>query len=273
MRILLALALAAVALLLPARGTAAALVGADAPSITAVTTGVLILKALLLFHALVLALAPRIRPRGGTGEPLLAWVPADDPRDLSPGQARIALAVILLVGAALRLHDLGAGLWYDEILTLVWYARYPLGYIISTFDSQNQHMLYSVLAHGSLQAFGDSAWALRLPAALFGIASLWATYWFGTMITTRRESLLAAALLAASYHHVWFSQNARGYSGLLFWTLVTSALFLRLLRARDAADARPAWGPTVAYAVTSALAVFTHTSAVFVTVAHFLVWC
>lgn len=273
MRMVLSLALAVLALLLPPRGTAAALVGTDAPTVAAVTSGVLILKALLFFHALVLALAPRLRLRAAGGGPLLAWAPAEDARDLSPAQARIGLAVILLVGSALRLHDLGEGLWYDEILTLVWYARLPLGYIVSTFDSQNQHMLYSVLAHGSLAALGDSAWALRLPAALFGIASLWATYWFGTKIATRRESLLAAALLTASYHHVWFSQNARGYSGLLFWTLVTSALFLELVRARDAADSRPSWGLAVAYAVASALAVFTHTSAVFVTVAHFLVWC
>ncbi|MDQ3697861.1 MAG: glycosyltransferase family 39 protein, partial [Gemmatimonadota bacterium] len=163
---------------------------------------------------------------------------------------------------------LGEGLWYDEITSLVKYARAPAGAILTTFDSQNQHLLYSLMAHGSIGALGDTAWALRLPAVVFGVGSLWATYWFGTLVTSKREALLAAALLTVSYHHVWFSQNARGYTGLLFFTLVSTALFVRLLRAREARG----WGLAIAYAAASALGAYTHTSAVFVTTAHFLVW-
>ena len=65
---------------------------------------------------------------------------------------------------------------------------------------------------------------------LFGLASILALYLFGRQVTSASESLLAAALLTFSYHHVWFSQNARGYTGLLFWTLLSSWLLLRALR-------------------------------------------
>jgi uncharacterized membrane protein len=58
--------------------------------------------------------------------------------------------------------------------------------------------------------FGDSGAALRLPAALFGVASLGAVYALGREVVGRREGLLAALALAFSYQHVWFSQNARG---------------------------------------------------------------
>ena len=178
------------------------------------------------------------------------------------------LAAVLAVGLALRLIGLDHGLWYDEIRTLVSYVRLPLGTIVQTFDSQNQHLLYSVLARLSVVAFGEHAWSLRLPAVVMGVASLWATFWFGRRVTTDRVALLAAALLAVSYHHVWFSQNARGYTGLLLWTLLGSGLFLQLLGEPAAANRRR-W---LWYGLVMALGHYTHGSAFFVTGAHGLIW-
>jgi 4-amino-4-deoxy-L-arabinose transferase-like glycosyltransferase len=272
----LAALLALAALLIPARGAAAALAGGDAAHLESVVLGMMLFKGMLLVHAAIILLARRAPLRGVAVEPLAAdAVPA--PGDVPSRRAARIIAAIVAVGLALRLTGLGAGLWYDEITALVKYARAPLGAILTTFDSQNQHLLYSLLAHGSIAIFGDSPWALRLPAALLGAASLWATYWFGVLVTSRREALLAAALLAVSYHHVWFSQNARGYSGLLLFTLVSSALLLRLLRARRAQGGATGsgvggWRLALAYAAVSALGVFTNLTAVLVTAAHFLVW-
>ncbi len=179
--------------------------------------------------------------------------------------ALAALVILLVVGSGLRLYGLDGGLWYDEILTNVRYARIPFGEIVSTYDSQNQHILYSVLAHASFRLFGESAWSLRLPAALFGIGSIWALYLVGRQLASRREAVLAAGFLTFSYHHVWFSQNARGYSALLFWTLLSSWLIVRALR-----EGRPRlW---VLYAAAAALGTYTHTTMLFVILAHFLIY-
>jgi 4-amino-4-deoxy-L-arabinose transferase-like glycosyltransferase len=175
------------------------------------------------------------------------------------------LVLILSIALVLRLYDLGAGLWHDEVLTYVTYARLPFGEIISTYRDQNQHFLYTLLAHASLDLFGESAWSLRLPAALFGVASIWALYLLGRRVTTNREALLSSALLAVSYHHIWFSQNARGYIGLLFWTLLGSWLFLRSLD-----EGQP--GLWIRYAVAAALGVYTNTAMVFVIVSHFIIY-
>lgn len=177
------------------------------------------------------------------------------------------LAIVLAAALALRLPGLNEGLWFDEIQTLVTYVRLPLPDIVTTFDSQNQHLLYSLLAGLSVRAFGDAAWALRLPAVLFGVASIGATFWLGRLVATRRQALLAAALLAASYHHVWFSQNARGYTGLLLFTLLGTGLFARLLGEHGS---RPrTW---LGYGAVMALALYTHSSAAFVSVAHVAIW-
>jgi mannosyltransferase len=173
----------------------------------------------------------------------------------------VILTIILLAASALRLYDLDAGLWHDEILTYVKFARMPAGEIISTYDTQNQNFLYSLLVRACFGIFGDDAWSLRLPAVMFGVASIWAMYFFARQAVNKREALLAAALLTFSYHHIWFSQNARGYTGLLFWTLLSSGLFLMVLR-----EGRlQLW---LAYAVSSAFGVYTQMTMVFVIVSH-----
>jgi uncharacterized membrane protein len=152
------------------------------------------------------------------------------------------LGLLLLIGGLIRMYRLPNGLWFDEIQTLVDYVRLPMGHILTTYNSQNQHLFYSVLAGATTGIFGESAATLRLPAAVFGVASLAAMYFFARMVTGRIESLLATALLTFSYHHVWFSQNARGYTGLLLFTLLASGFFVRLVAGRYQRPGCWCWG-------------------------------
>jgi 4-amino-4-deoxy-L-arabinose transferase-like glycosyltransferase len=175
------------------------------------------------------------------------------------------LLAILVMATLLRLYRLNQGLWYDEIDTLISYARAPFGEIVTTYESQNQHFLYTLLAHTFFISLGESAWTLRLPAVFFGVASIWALYVFARAVTDSNEALLSAALLAFSYHHVWFSQNARGYTGLLFWTILTSWIFMKGVERQ---------GPRtwLAYAGGLVLGVYTHMNMLFVVASHFIIY-
>ncbi len=126
-------------------------------------------------------------------------------------------------------------------------------------------MLYSILAHLSISLFGEHIWSLRLPSVIFGTLSIPALYLFGSVIANKREGFLAAVLLTFSYHHIWFSQNAGGYSGLLFFTLVSTYFFLKALKRNDSR-------PWIKYAITSALGVYTHLTMVFVLISHFIIF-
>lgn len=174
------------------------------------------------------------------------------------------LAGLTLAALALRLVALNQQLWYDEMLLAVRWAPLRLWEIVTTYTSQNQHMLYSVLARVAMDLFGEHNWALRLPAVLFGVATVPALYFCARQVTSQRESLLAAALLTVSYHHVWFSQNARGYTGLALWTVVTTYFFLRGMRAGGLR-------PWLWYGVTMALGMYTHLTMGFVAAGQFLV--
>lgn len=265
-------ALLAAGVLLPPHTLASMLAGAGAAPehVAQLVAGAVLLKAALILHALFIAAAPWLRV---TGRSVSGGLAPRETVSIAPRWTQrelLAAVCILVLGTGVRIPSLGGGLWFDEIQTYVEYVRMPLTQIISTFDSQNQHLLYSVLARLSVVTFGGSAWALRLPAMFFGVASLAAVIWFGERIAARREALLAALVLAVSYHHVWFSQNARGYTGLLFFTLVGSGCFLLLL----SDPGTHTWRRIIGYAVSMALAHMIHVTAVFATAAQsaVLVW-
>jgi 4-amino-4-deoxy-L-arabinose transferase-like glycosyltransferase len=175
------------------------------------------------------------------------------------------LCGLSLLALALRLWRLNADLWFDEVLTLLDFVRPPLGEILTSFPSQNQHMFYSVLAHVSVAIFGESAWALRLPSVVFGMGSLWALFALGCRVVSSREALLACALLTVSYHHIWFSQNARGYMGLLCFATLVTWLWLE-------AFARSDWRWWLAYSLAVSLGMWIHMTMAFVVATHGLLY-
>ncbi|MFQ5666586.1 MAG: glycosyltransferase family 39 protein [Candidatus Binatia bacterium] len=200
----------------------------------------------------------------------LAWGATRDPAPPDRIQTEhraavpwLTLAVLSIVALGLRLWHLGSDLWFDEVLTLLNFARAPLGTIVTSFPSQNQHMFYSVLAHGSIRLFGESAWALRLPSVLFGVGSVWALFLLGRRLIGRREALLACALLTVSYHHIWFSQNARGYMGLMFFATLATWLWIE-------AQQRSGWRWWMGYVAAVALGMWTHLTMAFVWAAQVL---
>ncbi len=174
------------------------------------------------------------------------------------------LALTLIVGAALRIVGLQSSLWYDEIVTLVESARHPVLQIVTDPPGLNAHPLYSLLAHASLVTFGDSAWALRLPACVFGIATLVMVFVLGRRLTTPLEAWAGTALLAMSYHHVWFSQNARGYTLLGFLTLLSTWLLLRALQDGRRSD-------YLLYALACTAGMYTHLTMMFVIAGHVVI--
>lgn len=230
--------------------------------------GPALFRALLAWHGIVLLLVAVVAWRGRRSDVPLAPPADEEKRESLPVRRHlfwVTLALLSVLALALRLWRLDTCLWLDEVLTLTRFARPPLGTILTSYPDNNQHMLYSVLAHFSLVLFGESAWAVRLPAVLFGVGSIGALYVLGKLTTDRTEAMLAAVLMTVSYHHVWFSQNARGYTGLLFFTLLATGLFIRGLREER-------WALWLTYAVSVALGFWIHLTFLFVVLSHACVY-
>ncbi|GAB4389153.1 glycosyltransferase family 39 protein [Albidovulum sp.] len=176
----------------------------------------------------------------------------------------LGLALILALAAALRLPGLNSSLWHDEVQTLITHVRLPWSEMLQSY-SMNHHYLHNIAAKVSVSLFGESAWALRLPALLFGLGTLWAMWALARHLAGTAIAHVTTLLLALSYHQIWFSQNARGYTGLAFFSTLGMLLFLRGIR-------RPRPGTWIGYGLCLAAAVFTHLTGAFFFAAQGLVW-
>ncbi len=153
------------------------------------------------------------------------------PVDQMPARWELwAVMGITLVAAGLRLYGASRDLWLDEITTVLRYTRIPLHAVLLEATTSNNHLLNSLLCAMLVKLFGAGELVVRLPAILFGIASVPLLYGIVRMYSGARAALLAAGMLALSYHHVFFSQNARGYSGFLFGALLGTYALLRAIR-------------------------------------------
>ena len=260
------LAIIAVALVLPVARTGQFLASASAADLSSLIAGVWIFKlASAALGALWIA-ADAFRPSGGEFDALLEGGRSDA---AAPSRRWNAAALaICVLGLLLRCYDLNSGLWFDEIDTLVRYGSASMTRVVSSFETQNNHVAYSILANLSVGALGPSAWALRLPAVILGVLSLWALWRFALRVTSPAEALLATAFLAVSSHHVSFSQDARGYTGMLLASIVASAVFLELVWQRKATGLRL----PVSYGLAASFGIWMHSTAVFLVAAHFAIW-
>jgi mannosyltransferase len=169
------------------------------------------------------------------------------------------LAALLLLAAALRFSTLGLqSFWYDEAFTPVHVLHTSLGATLhSVVHTENTPPLWYVLIWAWSRVFGTGAIALRLPSAVFGVATVGAAWAIGRELTGRRATAIAAAaFVAVNPLFVWYSQEARAYG--LF--VLTSALaMLCFLRARH----EPTRRRLAAFAVTASLALLSHYFAAF----------
>ena len=172
-----------------------------------------------------------------------------------PHRQWLVLAVLIALAGLLRFYKLDGQLWLDEVSALTGSYRNSFWQILTVFPEHFPHPLYEQLAHGSLVSFGESPFAIRLPAAIFGLASVFMFYRLSRRLSGEGEALLGAGLLAVSYHHIYFSQNARGYTLYLFLALAATDLLLSLLKEMR-------WRTALAYIGVAALAAYSQTAGI-----------
>ncbi len=140
------------------------------------------------------------------------------------------IAAVTVLAFGLRLFRLDSELWLDEITTIFFYSPMPTLHVLTGFVSANNLLLNTLLMNLAIAFFGEQEWAVRLPSAIFGAATIPVFYWVSRLMLSQRSSLFAALLLAVSYHHIFYSQNLRGYSMQLFFTTLAGGLLVKGLR-------------------------------------------
>jgi mannosyltransferase len=149
----------------------------------------------------------------------------------------LLLVLLTLAGAWLRLWHLGSkSLWIDEGATVA-LARAPWQHFawIWWYGEAALQTIYFLLMRAWVHGGLSEAW-LRLPSALFGIASIPLLYMVARKLMPAPAALAAAALLAFSPTHIYFSQEARSYTLAILLVLLATWFFVLAVerdRSRD----------------------------------------
>jgi len=177
----------------------------------------------------------------------------DHPPGLTRGRpSLLPLALLTALGLGVRLIGLGRqSLWFDETVSvfvarLGW--REALEFLLA--DGVHPPLYYAVQKISLL--LGSSEFAARLPAAVFGALTVALLYWWSARWVGPASAALAAALLALSPLHVWYSREARMYSLLVLLALAAIWLYTRMLHDP------PTVASGAAFAAVHALAYLTH---------------
>lgn len=143
---------------------------------------------------------------------------------IAPSIEWILVVALVLTAAGLRLHGLDReSLWVDEYRQVSTYAL-PFGQMIdSSFRLQRQTPLDYAIGWVVFRIH-PSDFAMRLPAAIFGIAAVPVLYLLSRRLFSPQVALVAAAALAVSPLHLQYSQEARPYAIFVFFYL-THALY------------------------------------------------
>ena len=194
---------------------------------------------------------------------------AQEPQTATPGNrsdaaswrgAPVAYCLLLLtlVAAMLRISFIDSkSLWLDEAFT-AHRAMLPLGELLKVIvDGRMNMSLYYMMEAGWVSAVGSSEFMLRLPSAVFGVATVPLVYVLGAELWDRRTGLMAAMLVTVNATSIQYSQTARSYTMLIAFATLASIFFVR--SAKRGASSRSIAG----YVVSGTFTVYSHLFGIF----------
>ena len=120
-------------------------------------------------------------------------------------------------------------MWLDEAIS-VWFANESLGNIIIKQTSADVHPpFYYIVLSLWINVFGNGEFEVRLLSAIFGILSIPLLYLIVKDLFGNLPALISALMLALSPFHVYYSQEARMYSILTFFVLLSIFFMAKML--------------------------------------------
>lgn len=137
----------------------------------------------------------------------------------------LLLSIFVLLGSYLRFYKLGdTSFWIDEILTAKSAQTSFYNIIFEEFRPPFHIVLTKIFLY-----LGHSESIIRLPSVISGIFGIFAIYLLGKKVFSSNVGLVGAFLLSISVFHIYYSQDARYYSHMVFFTLMSLYFLFEIL--------------------------------------------
>jgi len=161
------------------------------------------------------------------------------------------LLSLTLIGFFLRFYNLGNNsLWLDEASTLTIAVKSIPGIWQATTSGEFNPPLFYWIEHVMLM-FGNTEVILRFIPAFLGFLTIPLIYLVGREFVDRNVGIIAAAAFAFSPFLIYYSQEARAYSMMLFFVTFSMVFYFRALKNNNIED----WA---FFGILSALAFWSH---------------
>ena len=137
------------------------------------------------------------------------------------------LIFIIIFGFFLRFYKIDKeSLWNDELASWERSNHSYLKDVISDSRLDVHPPGYNILLFFVIKFFGDSEFWLRFPSAIAGIFSILLIYLIGRKIYSEWEGLISSGLMAILWFPIYYSQEARVYSLLLLFSMLSFYLWI-----------------------------------------------
>ncbi|MDO9325304.1 MAG: glycosyltransferase family 39 protein [Methanoregula sp.] len=162
-----------------------------------------------------------------------------------------SIIVLTIIGFFLRFYNLGFNsLWLDEASTNTFAQMSLSGIWQVTAGGEFNPPLFHWIEHFMLM-MGNNEVVLRFVPALLGVLTIPLIYLVGKEFMDRNVGIIAAAAFAFSPFLIFYSQEARTYSMLLFFVAFSMVFYFRALKRNELKD----WA---LFGILSALAFWSH---------------
>ena len=135
------------------------------------------------------------------------------------------ILLIFFIFFLLRLNKLGYhDFWYDEVSSIS-YARFPWSNWNAPF--------YWILLHFWVKIFGLSEFSLRFPSSIFNFLSIVLVFLLGKNLFNKKVGIIASIFIGLSPFHLWYAQEVRDYSTVLFLGTFASYLLFKAIEKEE----------------------------------------
>ncbi|MDP2796469.1 MAG: glycosyltransferase family 39 protein [Methanoregula sp.] len=162
-----------------------------------------------------------------------------------------SLIILTILGFFLRFYNLGFNsLWLDEASTNTFAVMSIPDIWQATAGGEFNPPLFYWIEHIML-VFGNNEVTLRFVPALLGVLTIPLIYFAGKEFMDRNVGIIAAAAFAFSPFLIFYSQEARAYSMMLFFVAFAMVFYFKALKTNELKD----WA---LFGILSALAFWSH---------------
>jgi uncharacterized membrane protein len=158
---------------------------------------------------------------------------------------------LTLIGLFLRFYQITFNsVWLDEAATYMFSKLSLIDIWFITANGEVNPPLFHWIEHFMLY-FGNSEFVLRFVPAVLGTLTIPLFYLVGKEFLDRNCGIIMAALLTISPFHIFYSQEARVYSTMLFFISIAIIFYFRAMRSN-------AWKSWALFGLFSAIAFWAH---------------